>query len=243
MLSNVSHHVYIIMAPVLGVGMAYINILTSYIFKRVFHLQGFAIVILTNICLCDIFVSLVSNNFYVINLAHPRYNWWTGNISCKLFKTVTMTTNIAQIFSLCLLNADRIRRVNNSTGRQWKRVDGFYALVILWLLSTALCTQLTFQFSQKVETKLNPNNNQTKIANIVCKPDDRTTTFFAVSTILLFVIGFCLPSIYIVYALASVNYHLWLHNRNMREAKAVSAVSILILTIEPRHVISNNVAF
>ena len=226
MLSNVSHLVYIIIAPVLGVGMAYINILTVYIFKRVFRLQSFAIVILTNICLCDIFVSLFSNTFYVINLAHPRYNWWTGNISCKLFKTVTMTTNTAQIFSLCLLNADRIRRIKNSTGKQWRRVDGFHALVIIWLISAALCAPEMFLFSQNLKIKLDPNNNETEIANIVCKPDDRTTTFFAVSTILLFVVGFCLPSIYIVYALASVHYHLWLHNRNMREANAVSAVSI-----------------
>ena len=227
MLSNVSHLAYIIMAPVIGVGMAYINIITVFIFKRVFRLQSFAIIILTNICLCDIFVSLVSNNFYVINLAHPRYDWWTGSISCKLFKAVTMTTNIAQIFSLCLLNADRIRRIKNCTGKQWKRVDGFHALVIIWLISAAICAPEMFLFSQKLKIMFDPNN-QTEIANIVCKPDDRTTTLFAVSTILLFVVGFCLPSIYLVYALASVHYHLWLHNRSMRAANAVSDVSIIM---------------
>ena len=226
MLSNVSHLVYIITAPVIGIGMSYINIFTVFIFKRVFRLQSFPIVVLTNICLCDILVSLGSNNFYVVNLAHPRYNWWTGNIACKLFKTVTMTTNIAQIFSLCLLNADRIRRINNSTAKQWTRADGFRALFIIWLISTALCAPEMFLFSQKMKIKLDPNNNQTEIANIVCKPDDRTTTLFVVSTILLFVVGFCLPSIYIVYALASVHYHLRLHNQEMRVANAVSDVSM-----------------
>ena len=240
MLSNISHLVYIIVAPISSVGMAYVNILTVFIFKRVFRLQSFPLVILTNICLCDIFVSLLSNNFYVINLAHPRYNWWTGNIGCKLFKTATMTTNIAQIFSLCLLNADRIRRLKNYTGEQWKRVDGFRYLAIIWFISAVLCAPQMFLFSQQLKVKLDPHNNHTEIANVVCKPDDRTSTLFAASTIMVFVVGFCLPSIYLVYALGSVHYCLWLQNREGRATNTVSTVSVHL--IKWRHVWECNIS-
>ncbi|WAR11521.1 hypothetical protein MAR_025701, partial [Mya arenaria] len=73
-----SHMVYLILSPIISTLLAFVNMITVYVFCRHFRLASLSLIIIVNICACDIFVCLFSNTFYVANLWHPTYAWTTG---------------------------------------------------------------------------------------------------------------------------------------------------------------------
>lgn len=225
MLTNVSHVTYIILAPLGGVFMATINILTVFIFVQKFRLQTFSVILIVNICACDIFVSTFSNFFYIINLLHPTYAWTTGNFSCKVFKMVTMTTNVAQIFSLCFINADRLRRLVNAVVLQWNKSHGIRALVLVWVSALCLGVPRLFLFEEVVKRRMDSDSNETVIYNIVCKPVDMKQFWYVASSIVLFVLAYALPTCYVVYTTVRAQIFMWHRRRQVHLATKNTRVS------------------
>ena len=208
MYGNVSHFVYVICSPVLSTAFVVLNILTIIIFVRKFRIASLSLVILTNICLCDVAVCLLSNNFYVINLVHPSYAWATGSYACKLFKTLTMMCNLCQIFSFVILCWDRMRRLVWATDRQWKKKQGIISLIFIWCLSFGLTGGRFVLFDEHVISKSINGTNTTKIVNFACKPIGINTMAYTIMTILQFVAGYLIPSIIILTTIGLCEYNL-----------------------------------
>lgn len=231
MLANNAHMVYIIFAPVGAVIMATLNVLTIYVFAKKFRLQSFSFLLIVNICICDIFVCIFSNFFYLINLLHEKFDWTTGNVSCKIFKTFTMATNVAQIFSLCFINADRLRRLLKINTHQWKRVHGFRALLAIWAFSLCLTTPRLLVFEQKVIQEKSSFWNETVIINIKCKPINVRHTGFMVSIITLFLFAYIIPTFYVLYTTLRAQLFMWHRRRQVHLANLKSSVSYQLIFV------------
>ena len=229
MLNNVSHVIYIILAPIFGVFMVSLNVLTVFVFVKKFRLQSFSLLLIVNICMCDIFVSSFTNFFYVANLLHPSVHWSTGNISCKIFKTVTMATNVAQIFSLCFINGDRIRRLTNTSVAQWTKSNGIRILIIIWITSFCLTLPRLFLFETKLIKKTSSDSNETFAIDIICKPSDLRATWYIVSSCLLFVLAYALPACYVLYTSIRAQIFMWHRRKQVHLANTKFRVSTFIL--------------
>ena len=229
MITDASHVAYIISAPVVGILLAILNGFTIFIFAKKFRLQYFSLIFIVNICFCDIFVSIFSNLFYAINLLHPAYDWSTGDAACRIFKMVTMTTNVAQIFSLCVINADRLRRLINVGARQWNKAQAIRVLALLWTLSLCITFPRPFIFREKIIRKPididDLNHTSFTIVNIKCKPVDVGQTWFVTSTIVLFILGYALPTVYVVYTTIRAQLFMWRRRRQVHLANIKSKVS------------------
>lgn len=243
MLNNAYHLAYILCAPVGGTLMIALNVLTIFIFVRVFRLQSFTLILMVNICLCDIFVCLFSNMFYVGNLVHPNHAWSTGDSACRIFRTVTMFTNVSQIYSLCAVNADRMRRVVYATSTQWKKIHSYWVLTVVWVVSAILTTPRLFLFEEKEVTRLVPDSNVTTlfdtnitakdakrvVVNVVCKPTDVNATWYIAATLVLFVAAYVLPSCHILYTSARVQLFMrtWKKNQLVNEFQLSTKVRLI----------------
>jgi hypothetical protein len=208
MLLNQSHLSYIVMSPILSAVFALLNAVTIYIFCRHLRLSSLPLIALVNICMCDIFVCVISNTFYIVNLAHPVYAWSTGGASCKIFKFVTMLTNIAQIYFLCILNADRIRRLIFNALKQWKKRDGVLFVTIAWLTATIICVPRLILFDEKSISKMSAEENATIVVSFSCKPTGNKT-MYTVITIAMFVVAYALPTMYILFSLIRSQVYMW----------------------------------
>lgn len=196
--NNVSHLIYIIFSPIVSLIFVSLNIWSIHIFVKKFHLASLSLVILMNICFCDIAVSLVSNNFYVWNLVHPKYAWVSGATACKLFKTLTMMCNLSQIFSFVILCLDRMRRLTLPTNPQWRKVHGLGFVALIWALAVLMTGGRFVLYDEKVITKWDNSTNSTRIVNCVCKPIGINTTGYAIMTIVQFILGYAVPLIMII---------------------------------------------
>lgn len=232
MLTDASHISYIILAPVVGILLAIMNGFTVFIFAKKFRLQYFSLIFIVNICICDIFVCTFSNFFYAANLLHPDYDWSTGDAACRIFKMVTMTTNVAQIFSLCVINADRLRRLINVGAKQWNKDQAIRFLAILWAVSLCITFPRPFIFMEKIIRKPidvdNLNTTSFTIVNIQCKPIDVGQARFATSTIVLFILGYALPTVYVVYTTIRAHVFMWHRRRQVHLANIKSKVTFRI---------------
>ena len=211
MLTNLSHVIYVTLAPILSTVFVALNVVTIYIFRKKFKIVTISTILIINICVCDIFVCLVSNTFYMYNLMHPVFAWRSGSLCCKLFKFLTMLNNVAQIYFLCFLTADRLRRLLNSTGRQWRKKHGLVFTAVGWIAACILTTPRVFLFEEKLIRKVSSETNQSIVVNVNCKPVGLDDTGYITSTILLFTFGYLIPACYIVYS--AVRTHLFMRKR------------------------------
>ena len=201
--------------------MTILNGFTVFIFSKKFRLQYFSLIFIVNICLCDIVVCVFSNFFYVLNLLHPTYDWWTGDAACRIFKMVTMTTNVAQIFSLCAINADRMRRLIEFSAKQWNKAQAVRVLVVIWAVSICLTLPRPFIFTEKVIKKpvaVDLNETSFTIVNINCKPVDVGQAWFAASSVALFVLAYALPTAFVVYTTVRAQVYMWRRRRQIHLA-------------------------
>lgn len=205
---SVSYLVYVIFTPIVSFIFAVLNIMTIVIFARRFRLVSLPLVIIVNICICDIVVCIVSNNFYMANLLHPRYTWSTGAVACKLFKTLTMTCNISQTFSFVILCLDRARRIIAATRTQWSKADGLCALAVVWITSVTLTSVRMMLFDEIEKEIYDLTTNTTKTVDFTCSPVKLNSTFYVTFTIAQFVIAYLIPLVSIAAILTICEVHM-----------------------------------
>lgn len=215
MLRNHSHLAYIVLSPVLSTSLAIINIVTIYIFCRKFRLSTLSLTVMVNICACDIFVCLISNTLYLANLLHPDNAWWMGSVTCKLFKFLTMVTNVAQIYFLCVLNADRVRRLMVHTSKQWKKRHGIVFVSVGWIVAIAICLPRIILFDIKAIKTGTPLRNGTESVSYACKPIGLDKKGYVVVTVSTFVFAYAMPACYILYTLARSQIYMWQRRRQI----------------------------
>lgn len=226
--SNVSHMIYCIFSPILSTVFAVFNIITIVIFVRKFRLSSLLIVLMTNICVCDIIVCLVSNSFYVVNLAHPTYTWATGPLACKLFKTITIMLNLSQIFSLVIICLDRMRRYIQVFRKQWSKLDGIIFLTIIWFLSAAISAPRLVLFDEMIIKSIVPGTNSTPVVNYACKPVGVKSMWYAFMIITQFIIGFAIPCVCIMTSVVACQIYSWRYISLLRgSSSAHSATSMM----------------
>ena len=226
MIKSGAHFAYVIFAPAAGFIIASLNLFTVYVFVKKIRLHSFCLIQIVNICLCDTFVNLFSNLFYVFNLLHPSLSWSTGDLACRLFRTVTMAANVAQIFSLCFVNADRLRRLTNIRATQWTKRHGIRVLIITWIATATLTVPRMFLFETRTIKKTSPDSNETLIVDIICKPTDLHGTWNIVFICLLFVLAYVLPACYVLYSSMRAQVFMWHHRKRIHLANSSSRVSI-----------------
>lgn len=224
MWSNPAHLSYIVLSPILSTIFALMNIMTIYVFFRRFRLSTLSLVIIVNICTCDIFVCVLSNTFYVANILHPTYAWTTGAMSCKLFKYFTMLTNVAQIYFLCFLNADRLRRLLDSSKNQWGKKHGFAFVVIGWISAAALCAPRLFLFDLREKRSFSSENNASVVVNFHCKPIGMDKSANIAITITTFVLAYALPALYIIYTSVHSQIFMWERRKKIHLSTTKNAV-------------------
>ena len=213
---STSRLVYIILSPVFSTLMVLLNIPSMLIFVQKMRLASFSLIILTNICACDVFVSLFSNNFYIFNITSPPNVWRTGPFACKIFKTVTMLTNVSQILSLSVLCQDRVRRLTTLPLTQWKIKQGLVSLCGIWSFSILLTIPRVFLFQEKQILRFSHQMNSTCIEVHSCKPIDLNSPQYIICTSLLFVFGYACPSIHIISVLIRSKLVGYKHQQMMR---------------------------
>lgn len=204
-----AHLIYVIISPLCSSLLVCLNIVTVFVFVKRFRLATLTLIIVVNICICDIFVSLISNTFYVANLWHPQFSWTTGSVCCKLFKFFTMVANISQIYLLCFLNADRLRRLVSATMKQWCKRHGVLFSVISWSLAVLLCIPRLFQFDESLVTTVDQRNNVSVIVNYNCKAVGVSPRVNEVITLATFVLAYALPASFILYTLFHAQYFMF----------------------------------
>lgn len=219
-----AHLAYIVLSPILSTVLALINVMTIYVFCRKFRLATMSLFIIVNICACDIFVCLISNTFYVANILHPTYAWTTGSLCCKLFKFLTMVTNVAQIYLLCFLNADRLRRLIDTSDSQWRKRHGRCFVVISWMFAAALCLPRLWLFDVKEVKRFSTEINATEIVNYNCKPVGLTRSANTAITISTFVLAYALPACFIIYTLVHSQVFMWARRRRIHLSTTKNAV-------------------
>lgn len=207
MLRNPHHLVYVVLSSIFSTAFGVINIITIYVFWHKFRLSTLTLIVMVNICMCDIFVCLISNTFYVANLSHPVYDWSTGAVGCKLFKFLTMLTCVAQIYFLCVLNADRLRRLVYSTKKQWNRRHGVIFVSFGWIAATVLCLPRLIHFNEAKIPKDTENN--TDEVSFTCKPSNLDDKAFVISTLVTFIVAYAIPLCYILYTLVMSQIYMW----------------------------------
>lgn len=225
MLSNPSHLVYIALSSVFSVTFAVINMFTIYIFCCKFRLSTLTLTVMVNICASDIFVCLFSNTFYVVNLSHPVYNWSTGAVGCKLFKFLTMLANVSQVYCLCILNADRLRRLIYSTGRQWKRRQGIVYVSVGWIAATIVCLPRLAIFGEIIVKKVSALDNSTVHDVYLCKPISSYGRINCIVTIATFLVAYVLPVCHILYTLSRSQFYMWQRRRRIHLATVSNIVT------------------
>lgn len=225
---NVSHMIYCIFSPILSTGFAVLNIITIVIFIRKLSWASLLIVLMTNICVCDIIVCLASNSFYVVNLAHPTYVWTTGPLACKLFKTITMMLNLSQIFSLVIICLDRMRRYIQVFRKQWSKIDGIIFLASIWLLSAALSAPRLVLFDEVIMKNNLPGTNTTSVVNYACKPVGMNTMWYAVMILAQFIVGFAIPCVCVMISVIACQVYSWRYTRFLQDSSLThSATSVM----------------
>lgn len=197
-LNNISYMVYIMITPVVSIIFGILNVLSIVIFVRRFRLMSFSLLVIVNICVCDIMICLVSNNFYLANILHPLYKWSTGPIACKFFKTFTMTINISQTFCFMLLCLDRTRRILMPSKIQWSRTHGVFALALTWSVSLLLTAERMILFDEIQTYESDNSTNTSRVVDFTCAPMKTGSTVYVVFTIVQFIGGYLIPIISIV---------------------------------------------
>lgn len=225
MLSNPANLVYIILSSVFSTTFAVINMFTIYIFCCKFRLSTLTLIVMVNICACDIFVCLISNTFYVVNLAHPVYYWSTGAVGCKLFKFLTMLANVAQVYFLCILNADRLRRLIYSTRKQWNRRQGIVYASVGWIAATIICLPRLAIFDETIVKKVSVLDNSTIQDVYMCKPVSSYGRINYIVTIATFLVAYVLPVCHIVYTLSRSQFYMWQRRRRIHFATMSNIVT------------------
>ena len=224
MRNNPAHLAYIVLSPILSTFFALINIMTIYVFYKKFRIATMSLLTIVNICACDIFVCLLSNTFYVANILHPHYAWTTGSTSCKMFKFFTMVTNVAQIYLLCFLNADRLRRLIDSTETQWRKKHGHICVSIAWVAAIALCVPRLLLFDVKEIKHFSPKFNDSIIDNYNCKPVGLSQSANTVNSIVTFVIAYAIPASFILYTLVHSQLFMWKRRKCIHLSTTKNAV-------------------
>lgn len=221
---NPAHLAYIILSPILSTIFALLNILAIYVFYKKFRLATMSLIVIVNICACDIFVCFLSNPFYVVNLLHPTYTWTTGSTSCKLFKFLTMTTNVAQIYLLCFLNADRLSRLVECSKTQWQKKHGLVCAGFSWFFAILVCLPRLLQFGIKEIKKPIPDLNTTVVVNYLCKPVGLEPLPNMVITVTTFLLAYAIPASYIMFTLARAQAFMWERRKRIHLCTTKNAV-------------------
>ncbi|XP_052809199.1 mesotocin receptor-like [Mya arenaria] len=224
-----AHIAFIALSPILSTAFVVLNSFTIAIFVKKFRLASLSLVVMVNICVCDIFVCLFSNNFYLLNLLNPAYSWNTGGLACKLFKTLTMMANLNQIFSLVFLCVDRMGRFISTSSRQFKKEHGFAFLVITWVASMILSAPRMFLFDEKIITKFIPETNTSVIVNYACKPIGIEAAGYIALTVVQFIAGYAIPMVVILYCLIRCEIFIRRHMLMLSQLNLERASSVAML--------------
>ena len=237
MRNNPAHLAFIVVSPILSAIFALINTLTIYVFFRKFLVTTMSLLTIVNICACDIFVCLICNTFYVANISHPSYSWTTGYTSCKMFKFFTMVTNVAQIYLLCFLNADRLRRLTKSTESQWQKKHGQICITIAWMAAIALCVPRLLLFDVKEIKQFSPKFNTNIIIDYNCKPVGLSQSANTINSIGTFIFAYVIPASFILYTITNAQLFMWKRRKRIHLSNNENAVlkmsSKLAITFNP----------
>lgn len=224
MLTNPSHMAYIAISPILSVTFTLMNIVTIYVFWRKFHVATLSLIVIVNICACDIFVSLCSNTFYIVNLLHTVNSWSTGSISCKMFKFLTMLANVAQIYFLCILCADRRRRLMNYSSGQWHKRHGIVFVGIGWTAATVVCLPRLVLFDEGIGVSSHQNAT---VVSYACAPIELYDMKYIIATVTTFIVAYALPACYILYTLIRSQVFMWQRRKSIHLATTSNTVTKL----------------
>jgi hypothetical protein len=135
-----------------------------------------------------------------------------------------MLTNIAQIYFLCILNADRIRRLVHNTSKQWKKREGVLFVSVAWIAATIICLPRLVLFDEKSISKFSPKENATIVVSFNCKPTGMNPTMYAVVTIATFVVAYALPATYILFSLIRSQVFMWSRRKQIHISTTSNAV-------------------
>lgn len=222
----ISYYIFVIMCPPLSVCALVFNAFAVYIFRWKFMLNSMSIILILNICFCDIFVSVFTNTLYVINISVYKFAWIMGNDMCKVYKFFVHVVNNVQIFSLTALNIDRYKRHTRTMVRQWDTKDAVKAIIAVWMMAGAVAVPDIYTYGE-VTVAIRPRNI-TKIVSIYCGNSVENHSF-VITTVFTFIIVYIVPSIIIVFTLCG-SLLFW-----MKQKRKIHTISFSTTVLKMQH--------
>lgn len=204
-----SYIAYLIVAPLLSFTGTVLNLCTMYIFGVKIPLDAFSRIFIVNICVCDILSCIFSNSIYIVNTVVGDYSWNLGAFTCKMLRFFTMYNCVAQVWSLVAINIYRQRRIIDSNMPKTSRGRSALTLFAILFLACFLTVPRIFQFGEKYTYK----NSSTEVFNVMCKPVEFRKEYYIFMTSVLFVFGFVIPLLLIVYITCRVHLFLFLRKK------------------------------